>query len=152
MQNIGSPTKLALLLVSDQQKVFSEVTACEALLGRLNNMKAILLESSNALDLLRSKLTHAINEYKNYPGIVMLTDLMGSTQFRLCQSEVKPKKVALISGYNFPLLIKLLGLKLNENIPLESALNHAIQYAQNNIRLAEIKKAENTQSDQPKQN
>ena len=54
----------------------------------------------------KQRIVKTIRKLKTKDGVLIMTELYGSTQNNVCIDFLKKERVELISGYNLPMLIK----------------------------------------------
>ena len=95
------------------------------------------------LDKKKDELEKLINELDPNKGIIIITDMFGGTPSNLAIPFLKNKKIEVISGANLPMLIKLVGLRENNN--LKKIAKEAKVSAQRYISIASEILSENTE-------
>ncbi|MCK4608592.1 MAG: PTS mannose transporter subunit IIA [Gammaproteobacteria bacterium] len=78
---------------------------------------AVNVESNTDPDVLLPKLQRLINNISQTDGVLILTDLMGSTPSNIAKALQKNANIRIISGLNLPMLMKIMNypdLSLNE--------------------------------------
>lgn len=84
----------------------------------------------------QNKLREAIRKADHGSGVLILCDMAGATPCNVCRSFLTDGRVAMVTGYNLPMLIKLASLENTYGRPEELA--HFIQkYGQRNITVEE---------------
>jgi mannose PTS system EIIA component len=63
-------------------------------------------------------------------GVLVLTDVFGATPSRIAMLLAEPRRVAVISGVNLPLLVKALG---NRSAPLDVVVETLVESGRNAI-------------------
>ena len=82
------------------------------------------------------KLEKAIQEANQGQGVLILSDMWGATPTNLCRSLVKKGRVALVTGFNLPMLLKL-AQSGHRDQSLEQLAEYIRRYGQKNINIAE---------------
>ncbi|MEA1888505.1 MAG: hypothetical protein U9N50_01815 [Pseudomonadota bacterium] len=72
-------------------------------------------DDPDTADNLPGQIESAIEQLKSAGQCLILTDLRGCTHFNIARKFVEPARVALISGLNLPMLLRLLYHR-NENL------------------------------------
>ncbi len=72
-------------------------------------------DDPDTADNLPRQIESAIKQLKSAGQCLILTDLRGCTHFNIARKFVEPARVALISGLNLPMLLRLLYHR-NENL------------------------------------
>lgn len=97
-------------------------------------MTGVALEHDENLDLIRKKISAAIQEVSQGDGVLILTDMFGGTPSNLALSFLEENKVEVITGVNLPMIIKLASFR--EKNPLAEIASFIKNYGQKNIALA----------------
>lgn len=97
-------------------------------------MIGVALEHDEDVDLMRQRITEAIQEVNRDGGILLLSDMFGGTPSNLCLSFLEEGKIEVITGVNLPMLIKLASFRGEK--PLSEVAAFIREYGQKNIALA----------------
>ncbi|MCP5464110.1 MAG: hypothetical protein H7A33_03705 [Deltaproteobacteria bacterium] len=103
---------IAIIVISENKAAENMLKTVSKVLGKrqLKNMKSVILKSHFKMETLNNKLHKALLKYKDADGILLLTELYGSTQSTVCQSFLRKNKIDLLSGYNLAMLLKAASL------------------------------------------
>jgi mannose PTS system EIIA component len=115
---------VAVLVISEGKTAVEMLRGVKKVLGKrvLKGMEAICLKSSFTKRTLQSKLNKIINKHLENDGVLILTDIYGSTQSNVCCSLLEKGQIELLSGYNMPMLIK--AATLNQKSSLKELAKH----------------------------
>lgn len=81
--------------------------ACTSILGRTPARLAYIDVAENAdPDELTLELAKRLDRFEEHGGVVVLTDLYGSTPDNIARSFVRRGKVSVVSGLNLPMLLR----------------------------------------------
>ena len=127
---------VALLLVTHEQIAQSLINIVQGVLNRdCKNVAAIEIPMDTPLDEVKSNAQKKISELDTSDGLLILTDLMGSTPFNVAlQLLSESDKAALVSGLNLPMLLKLANYR---SLALDQLAEKAVIGGQNGITLHE---------------
>ena len=125
---------IGIIIVSHGNLALELKSAMEHILGIQKNIEILSLFPSDDLDKKKDDLEELINEFDPNKGIIILTDMFGGTPSNLAIPFLKNKKIEVISGANLPMLIKLVGLR--ENNDLKKIAKEAKVSAQRYISIA----------------
>lgn len=71
-----------------------------------NGIFSLVIKSNFSPRTLKSKINKMIKDIKADKGILIMTELYGSTQCNVCLDFVHKGQIELICGYNLPMLLK----------------------------------------------
>jgi len=125
---------IGIIIVSHGNLALELKSAMEHILGVQQNIEILSLFPNDDLDKKKDELEKLINEFDPNKGIIILTDMFGGTPSNLAISFLKNKKIEVISGANLPMLVKLIGLR--ENDDLKKIAEQAKDSAQRYISIA----------------
>ena len=132
---------IGIIIVSHGNLALELKSAMEHILGVQQNIEILSLFPNDDLDKKKDELEKLINEFDPNKGIIILTDMFGGTPSNLAISFLKNKKIEVISGANLPMLVKLIGLR--ENDDLKKIAEEAKDSAQRYISIASEVLSEN---------
>ena len=125
---------IGIIIVSHGNLALELKSAMEHILGVQQNIEILSLFPDDDLDKKKDNLEKLINKFDPNKGIIILTDMFGGTPSNLAISFLKNKKIEVISGANLPMLVKLIGLR--ENDDLKKIAEQAKDSAQRYISIA----------------
>jgi len=70
-------------------------------------MTSVSVELGMSKDEIGRQICAAVQERETYDGVLILSDVFGSTPANMCLPLLKGGKVEMVSGFNFPMLMKL---------------------------------------------
>lgn len=108
--------------------------AAQTILPDFSQVTAVKIDSNAPLADSHQLVATAVQEVNTGDGVLILTDLFGSTPSNVCLSFLSPQKCEVISGINLPMLIKL-GSGLQQK-SLPEVVEFIKCYGQNNIVIA----------------
>jgi mannose/fructose-specific phosphotransferase system component IIA len=74
---------------------------------KLEHFVALPLEWQDGIVEGVSKLTQTLAELSNHSGVLVLTDIRGGTPFNVAVRFQEPGKIAVLSGVNLPMVVRL---------------------------------------------
>lgn len=127
---------VALLLVTHEQIAQSLINIVQGVLNReCINVAAIEIPMDTPLDEVKSSAQKKLSQLDTGDGLIILTDLMGSTPFNVAHQLLAEKdNAALVSGLNLPMLLKIANYR---TLPLDQLTEKAIIGGQEGITLHE---------------
>lgn len=87
------------------------VAATEHVVGRQKNLRAVGIVADDDMELKRTQILKAVQDVDDGHGVIVLTDMFGGTPSNLAISIMDRAKVEVIAGVNLPMLIKLTGVR-----------------------------------------
>jgi len=96
--------------------------------------RAVTIDPSQTVDELRRAIASALEAADAGKGVLVLTDMFGGTPSNLSLSFMREHEVAVVTGVNLPMLIKLATLR--DEKPLEELAAFIKSYGQRNISVA----------------
>lgn len=82
------------------------VNAAEFILGKIEQVETVSVESNLEVDQLRRSLTQAIQKVNKGEGVLVLTDMFGGTPNNISLAFLAQDKVEVVTGVNLPMIIK----------------------------------------------
>ncbi len=123
---------VALFFISHEGIASNLLTIGEAILQRKNNNLAYLEVAMDAdVDAMLETIDHRLKQLDTQQGLLIITDIYGSTPSNIAHTVARKYRADLISGVNLPMIIRLLNYR-DENI--SSLLKKALDGAKNGIQ------------------
>lgn len=82
------------------------ITAAEFILGGLERVVSLSVESPTESDRLHDQIRQAIAKVGGSQGVLILTDMFGGTPNNVALTLHEPDQVEVVTGVNLPMLIK----------------------------------------------
>jgi PTS system mannose-specific IIA component len=82
------------------------VNAAEFILGKIEQVETVSVESNLEVDQLRRSLTTALAMVEKGEGVLVLTDMFGGTPNNISLAFLAEGKVEVVTGVNLPMIIK----------------------------------------------
>jgi len=79
----------------------------ELIVGPLQNMRAVSVNSRNGVDQAMHDIQIAIEEVDSGSGVLILTDMFGGSPSNLSLSFLSKKHIEVVTGVNLPMILKL---------------------------------------------
>jgi PTS system mannose-specific IIA component len=98
---------IGLVLVTHGRLAEEFRAAMEHVVGPQKNVATICIGPDDDMEHCRGDIRHAIEEVDQGDGVVMLTDMFGSTPCNLAMSMLDRQRLEVLSGVNLPMLVKL---------------------------------------------
>lgn len=124
------------LVVATHARLAEEfVSACEMIIGPLQNVRAVGISREDSVEEIRSCLNQAVEAVGgDGEGVIIMTDMFGGTPANISLAFLDPSKIEVLTGVNLPMVLKFFnsqeGLLLSELAAMLKA------YGQQSISLA----------------
>ncbi len=101
---------IGLVLISETRTAIEMLKAAYRILGvkDLPQVEVVCLRAENHLRTLRSRLNQAIEKVDDQHGVVILSEVYGSSQAQIASEFVHEDAVEMVCGYSLPMLLKAL--------------------------------------------
>ena len=80
----------------------------EFIAGEQTNVVLVDFQADHSIETLKENLNRALDELKEYDGVLILSYLRGGSPFKMaveCKNERPDQKIEVVSGTNLPLLV-----------------------------------------------
>ena len=125
---------IGVVVVSHGRLADEFVAAAEHVLGPQDQMRAIAIGPNDNMEERRGDIIDAVRTVDKGDGVVILTDMFGGTPSNLAISVMNGYGIEVIAGVNLPMLIKLAGIRGENN--MEKALIDASEAGRKYINVA----------------
>ncbi|OGP09991.1 MAG: hypothetical protein A2048_09560 [Deltaproteobacteria bacterium GWA2_45_12] len=129
---------VGIVLISENSEAFEMLKTVQRLLGKPKGIVAVKLKPGDTIIRMRKQLQDGIQKVSHKKGVLLLTHFYGSTQCNVCLEFVHKGVVELVSGFNLPMLVKL--LTLHKTVPLKKLVPFIAQYGRTHIYHVQSKK------------
>jgi PTS system mannose-specific IIA component len=83
------------------------LAAANVIAGRLDGFEAVSLDWSDGFDEAHGKVAAALERLDRGQGVLILTDMYGSTPCNAAMTFFQPGKVEVLTGANLPMVVRL---------------------------------------------
>lgn len=98
---------ISVLIVTQGGLANELLAAAETIAGPLPHFRALALDWSDGLELARSRISDEIARLDDGSGVLVLTDMYGSTPTNAALAEAKAGRVEILAGANLPMVLRL---------------------------------------------
>lgn len=99
---------MSSVLIVTQGRLASELlAAAEVIAGELPAFRALSLEWSESLEGARSRIAAELAKLDDGSGVLVLTDMYGSTPTNAALAEAVPGRIEVLAGVNLPMVLRL---------------------------------------------
>ena len=125
---------IGMILVTHGHLADEFVHAMEHVVGAQSAVKTVCIGPNDDMEARRAEIRAAIGDVDSGDGAIVLTDLFGGTPSNLAISVMTGNGIEVIAGVNLPMLIKLAGVRGENN--MEKALIDASEAGRKYINVA----------------
>jgi len=97
------------------------LTAAEQVVGLQENVHALCLDWNDDVGTCGGKIRKAIGGADDGDGVIVLTDMVGGTPCNLATAAMADPGVAVVTGINLPMLIKVLTCRQGNDLATTAA-------------------------------
>jgi PTS system mannose-specific IIA component len=130
----GGDFMIGLVLVTHGKLADEFRHALEHVVGPQKNIETVCIGPEDDMDQRRQDILDAVNRVDDGHGVVILTDMFGGTPSNLSISAMSTGKIEVIAGVNLPMLIKLAGVRVDND--MQKALAEAADAGRKYINVA----------------
>lgn len=127
---------IGIVIISHEQIGERMLEVVNKIVGAKKPIQLVNMPLDAPSDLWRDQLSAAIKAADSGNGVLLLADVYGATPFNICKSFVQRGKVALVAGFNMPMLLKLAAMDNGYSAP-ETLAQDIRDYGQKHIILTE---------------
>lgn len=102
---------IGLVLVTHGKLAEEFRHALEHVVGPQKNIETVCIGPEDDMDRRRQDIMDAVEKVGSGSGVIILTDMFGGTPSNLSISVMSSGKTEVIAGMNLPMLIKLAGVR-----------------------------------------
>jgi mannose PTS system EIIA component len=125
---------IGLVLVTHGRLAEEFRHALEHVVGPQKAIETVCIGPEDDMDQRRQDILEAVQKADQGHGVIILTDMFGGTPSNLAISVMSGDKIEVIAGVNLPMLIKLAGIRGENN--MEKALIDASEAGRKYINVA----------------
>ena len=125
---------IGLVIVTHGRLAEEFIFAMEHVVGPQTAVAAICIGPEDDMERRRQDILEACARVDSGEGVILLTDMFGGTPSNLAISIMDKAKVEVIAGMNLPMLIKLAGVRGENN--MQKALAEASEAGRKYIYVA----------------
>lgn len=125
---------IGLVLVTHGKLAEEFRLALEHVVGPQQFIETICIGPEDDMDQRRQDIVAAVERADTGNGVIILTDMFGGTPSNLSISVMNTGKVEVIAGMNLPMLIKLAGIRADND--MEKALLESSEAGRKYINVA----------------
>lgn len=125
---------IGLVLVTHGSLAKEFHLALEHVVGPQEQVDTISIGPDDDMEQRRRDILEAVGRVNSGAGAIILTDMFGGTPSNLSISIMEPGTIEVVAGVNLPMLIKLAGVRMDED--MDQALEKAVESGKRYINIA----------------
>ena len=125
---------IGLVLVTHGKLAEEFRHALEHVVGPQKLIETICIGPDDDIDRRKQDILDAVQNVEDGHGVIILTDMFGGTPSNLAISVMAADKIEVIAGVNLPMLVKLAGVRADNN--MEKALVDSSEAGRKYINVA----------------
>lgn len=83
---------------------------CGMITGDVSGIQSVSVDSSDNVEVVRGKISAAIDEVRGSRGVILLVDMFGGTPSNIALSFLGGEDLEVVTGVNLPMLTKLFSI------------------------------------------
>ena len=107
---------IGLVLVTHGNLAKEFISAMQHVVGPQEQVQGVCIGPDDDMEVRRNEILEKVNEVNTGEGVVLLTDMFGGTPSNLALSVMDRAKVEILAGINLPMLIKIAGLRKDNDL------------------------------------
>lgn len=96
-----------VLLVTHGRLAQELLAAAETIAGVRPDIRALALEWNDGIDAARARIAQAVAELDRGAGVLILTDMYGSTPSNAAIAVSIPGRIEVVTGVNLPMVVRM---------------------------------------------
>ena len=108
--------------------------ALEHVVGPQTQVETVSIGPDDDMEQRRQDILEAVGGVNSGSGTIILTDMFGGTPSNLSISIMEPGLIEVVAGVNLPMLIKLAGVRADDD--MDAALEKAVESGKRYINIA----------------
>ena len=108
--------------------------ALEHVVGPQEQIETVSIGPDDDMEQRRKDILDSVGRVNQGQGAIILTDMFGGTPSNLSISIMEPGMIEVVAGVNLPMLIKLAGIRANDD--MQTALDAALESGKRYINVA----------------
>ena len=107
---------IGLVLVTHGNLAKEFILAMQHVVGHQEQVESVCIGPEDDMEMRRNEILEKVNAVNSGDGVVLLTDMFGGTPSNLALSMMDRAKVEILAGINLPMLIKIAGLRKDNDL------------------------------------
>ncbi len=126
--------KIGVVIVTHYRLGAEFLQALRLIVPEAPKFVSVAVDPNQSVDEMRAAIAAAIKSAERGEGVLILTDMFGGTPSNISLSFLEENSVAVVTGINLPMLIKLATLR--DEKPLDELATFVKEYGRRNISVA----------------
>lgn len=123
---------VGFLLLSHGDLSKGILSTCDCIIGIPEKTKTITLAIEDNISQFETQIKEAIDELDDGDGVLVMVDVLGGTPCNQCSALLKDKKIELLTGMNFPMIVAAYECRMQGN-DLQTIKNYCVKWAKEGI-------------------
>jgi len=102
---------IGLVIVATGRLAEELLAAAEQVVGPQQAIQTVAIGADDGMEAKRAEIERAVESVEKGRGVIILTDMFGSTPSNLAIAVMAKGKVEVLAGVNLPMLIKLATIR-----------------------------------------
>ena len=102
---------IGLMIITHGNLALELKSAMEHMIGDQNDIEIFSITPEDDIDIQKNNIEKKIKKLNQGKGVIILTDVFGSTPSNLALNFLEPGIIEILSGVNLPMLIKICQLR-----------------------------------------
>ncbi|MEC7961544.1 MAG: PTS fructose transporter subunit IIA [Pseudomonadota bacterium] len=102
---------IGLMIITHGNLALELKSAMEYMIGDQNDIEIFSITPDDDIDIQKNNIEKKIKKLNQGKGVIILTDVFGSTPSNLALNFLEPGIIEILSGVNLPMLIKICQLR-----------------------------------------
>jgi PTS system ascorbate-specific IIA component len=122
---------VALLLITHEKIASSMIEVTSSIINHQpDNLAYAEIPMDTSVENMEKKIINELDKLNKRDGVLILTDMYGSTPSNIAHKFAGKESIMLVSGLNLPMLIKIMNYR---TLPLDELTEKAIDGGQDGI-------------------
>ena len=126
--------KIGVVIITHYRLGAEFLQALRLIVPEAPNFVSVAVDPNQPVDEMRAAIAAAIKSVEQGEGVLILTDMFGGTPSNISLSFLEENSVAVVTGINLPMLIKLATMR--DEKPLDELATFVKEYGRRNISVA----------------
>lgn len=123
---------VGFLLLSHGDLSKGMLSTCSCIMGIPEKTKINTLAIEDDITKFEAQINEAIDELDDGDGVLVMVDVLGGTPCNLCSVLLKDKKIELLTGLNFPMIVAAYECRMQGN-DLQTIKDYCLKWAKEGV-------------------
>lgn len=123
---------VGFLLLSHGDLSKGILSTCSCIIGIPEKTKSITLAIEDDIAKFEKQIAEAVDELNDGDGVLVMVDVLGGTPCNQCSALLKEKKIELLTGLNFPMIVAAYESRMQGN-DLQTIKDYCMKWAKEGV-------------------